>query len=183
MEFRKATVEYYGEIRDFYDYVIDHTENMQTCARWKKGLHPSDAAIREYLEAGCMYVLTDGAVILGAMAVTMRQGEDYHSIAWETDAKDEDAAVLHILAANPDYRGKGIGKKMVAEAIDLAKEQGKTVFRLDALASNIPARRMYASLGFRLMGKQNLYADNTGWTDFFFYEYPLDEKSLPSSEI
>ena len=43
--------------------------------------------------------------------------------------------------------------------------------RLDALASNTPAHRIYERLGFEYRGKQHLYAENTGWTDFFFFEY------------
>lgn len=41
------------------------------------------------------------------------------------------------------------------------------------LASNTPARRMYERLGFEYRGKQNLYAENTGWTDFLFYEFSV----------
>ena len=42
--------------------------------------------------------------------------------------------------------------------------------RLDALASNTPAHKIYKSLGFEYKGKQYLYAENTGWTDFYFFE-------------
>ena len=40
----------------------------------------------------------------------------------------------------------------------------------DALASNIPAHKIYKSLGFEFRGQQHLYAENTGWTDFYFFE-------------
>ena len=42
--------------------------------------------------------------------------------------------------------------------------------RLDALASNTPAHKIYKALGFEYRGKQHLYAENTGWTDFYFFE-------------
>ena len=42
--------------------------------------------------------------------------------------------------------------------------------RLDALASNTPAHKLYERLGFEYRGKQHLYAENTGWTDFYFFE-------------
>ena len=79
-------------------------------------------------------------------------------------------AVLHILAINPDYQKKGIGSEMVRKAINLAKEKGMQAIRLDALASNTPAHKMYERLGFEYRGKQHLYAENTGWTDFYFFE-------------
>ncbi len=32
---------------------------------------------------------------------------------------------------------------------------------------------MYEESGFEYRGTQNLYADNTGWTDFLYYELLL----------
>ncbi len=46
----------------------------------------------------------------------------------------------------------------------------KGTVRLDALASNTPAHRIYERLGFEYRGQQHLYAENTGWTDFYFFE-------------
>ena len=45
--------------------------------------------------------------------------------------------------------------------------------QLDELASNAPARHLYEERGFVCCGTKNLYAGNTGWTDFVFYEYAL----------
>ena len=62
---------------------------------------------------------------------------------------------------------------MMEEIFSLAMEKGKKAIRLDTLASNIPAQHMYEKLGLEYRGKQNLYAENTGWTDFLYYELPL----------
>mgnify|MGYP003291049725 FL=1 len=62
---------------------------------------------------------------------------------------------------------------MIRESINIAEKGLKKAVRLDALASNTPAHQMYQSLGFRYRGKQHLYAENTGWTDFLFFEYTL----------
>ena len=80
---------------------------------------------------------------------------------------------MHIFAVASEFQGRGFGKKVIRMAWDLAKRNGKKVFRLDTLASNIPAQTMYEKLGFKLKGKQNLYAGNTGWTDFLYYEKDL----------
>ena len=80
-------------------------------------------------------------------------------------------AVIHILAVSPDAQGKGIGSEMIREAIRLAQNNGMQTIRLDALASNTPAHKIYERLGFEYRGKQHLYAENTGWTDFYFFEY------------
>ena len=33
-----------------------------------------------------------------------------------------------------------------------------------------PAHKIYKALGFEYRGQQHLYAENTGWTDFYFFE-------------
>ena len=125
---------------------------------------------KAYIEEGNLYLYREENVILGAMAITMYQEEDYHAIEWSKQVADNKVAVIHILAVSPDCQGKGIGSEIVREAINLAKEKGMQAIRLDALASNIPAHRMYERLGFEFRGKQHLYAENTGWTDFYFFE-------------
>lgn len=125
---------------------------------------------KAYIEEENLYLYREENVILGAMAVTMYQEEDYHAIEWSKQVADNEMAVIHILAVSPDCQGKGIGSEMVREAINLAKEKGMQAIRLDALASNIPAHRMYERLGFEYRGKQHLYAENTGRTDFYFFE-------------
>ena len=117
-----------------------------------------------------MYIYRERGVIVGAMAVTMYQDENYHEIVWSQQVADVEVAVIHILAVSPDIQGKGIGSEMIREAIRLAQNNGMQAIRLDALASNTPAHKLYEHLGFEYRGKQHLYAENTGWTDFHFFE-------------
>lgn len=56
------------------------------------------------------------------------------------------------------------------KALDMAAENGLKAFRLDTLASNVPAQRLYESLGFVFCGRQHWYAENTGWIFFYLYE-------------
>lgn len=171
MILNKATIEDYESIIAFYDDVTDRTPDMEQYARWKKGLHPTHDGISAYIEEGSMYLYKENDAIVGAMAVTMYQGEDYHAIEWIQQVEDSKVAVIHILAVSPDAQGKGIGSKMIREAIRLAQTNGMKAIRLDALASNTPAHKIYKALGFEFRGKQHLYAENTGWTDFYFFEY------------
>ena len=170
MKLNQAVIEDYDSIIAFYDDVTERTSDMAEYARWSKRKHPTLEGIKAYIEEGSMYLYKEEKVIVGAVAVTMYQDEDYHAIEWSQQVADDKVAVIHILAVSPDYQGKGIGPAMVREAINMAKEKGMQAIRLDALASNIPAHRMYERLGFKYRGKQHLFAENTGWTDFYFFE-------------
>ena len=171
MRLNRATIEDYESIIAFYNDVTDRTPDMERFARWIKGLHPTNDGIRAYIEEGSIYLYKENDAIVGAMAVTMYQGVDYHAIEWSQQVEDNEAAVIHILAVSPDAQGKGIGSEMIREAIRLAHANGMKAIRLDALASNTPAHKIYKALGFEYRGQQHLYAENTGWTDFYFFEY------------
>ena len=170
MRIESVTNDDFNSIIAFYEDVTERTPEISTYARWKKGKHPTADGIRAYIEEGSMYVFKETDSIVGAMAVTMYQGEEYHAIEWLQQAEDNEVAVIHILAVCPDKQGAGIGSEMVREAIRLAHAHGMKAVRLDALASNTPAHKIYERLGFEYRGKQHLYAENTGWTDFYFYE-------------
>lgn len=170
MKLDKATINDFESIIKFYDDVTLRTPEMETYARWKKGQHPTEEGIKAYIEEGSMYLYKENDTIVGAMAVTMYQGEDYHVIEWAKHVEDNEASVIHILAVNPDYQGTGVGAEMIRVAINLSADSGMKSIRLDALASNTPAHKIYKRIGFEYRGKQHLYAENTGWTDFFFFE-------------
>ena len=166
-----ATHNDFDAIIAFFDDVTERTPEMTVYARWSKGEHPTIEGIKAYIDEGSMYLYRENERIIGAMAVTMYQGEDYHAIDWTKQVADDKVAVIHILAISPDHQGKGIGSEMIGEAIRLAQGKGMQAVRLDALASNAPAHRLYERLGFEYRGQQHFYAENTGWTDFYFYEY------------
>ena len=165
----------FSMVREKYIEVIEHTKDMNIHARWIYGQHPTDAMIQSYIDGQEMYLFMDGQNVVGMAAMTMYQDEDYHEIIWSQNLKDDEVASLHILAVIPEYQGKGVSKRMMTEIISLVKKNGKKALRLDALASNTPARRLYEKLGFEYRGKQNLFAENTGWTDFLYYELPLSK--------
>ena len=170
MKLDKATINDFESIIKFYDDVTLRTPDMETYARWKKGQHPTEKGIKAYIEEGSMYLYKMNDILVGAMAVTMYQGEDYHAIEWAKHVEDNEASVIHILAVNPDYQGTGVGAEMIREAINLSVDSGMKSIRLDALASNTPAHKIYKRIGSEYRGKQHLYAENTGWTDFLFFE-------------
>lgn len=163
----------FARVAQFYRDAIAHTPEMERFGRWIYGLHPTDGMILEYIQSGAMFICEEKGEILCAFALTPSQGSDYHDIPWGLDLKDEQAAVVHLLCVNPNYQHQGVGRQTMELAIDLARQMGKQALRLDALACNIPAHRLYASLGFQRRGTAHWFADNVGWTDFYLFELLL----------
>lgn len=199
IELNIATMDDYEEVISFYKYVASNTKGMETYGRWIYGLHPTDEMIKNYIDGGYMMIArmpvespsspaattsaatapattsraaTAPAPIAAAVALTPFQGEDYHPVHWGIEAADNEVMVVHLLAVNPDFQGQGIARKLMS-AVSLASIVPSTLkaIRLDALSCNTPAHKLYESLGFVKRGVQNWYADNTGWIDFFLYEF------------
>ena len=57
--------------------------------------------------------------------------------------------------------------------IRLANSKGLKAVRLDALVCNALAHRLYESIGFQKRDVRHWYAENTGWFDFYLFEYLL----------
>lgn len=53
------------------------------------------------------------------------------------------------MGVHPDYRGRGLGRRLLQACIDKAWRQGITRVTLEARADNLPAIRLYESLGFQ----------------------------------
>lgn len=157
-------------VKSKYIEVIENTPDMEKYSRWIYGKHPTDELLKAYIDRGEMYVLKDGEEIAGMAAVALCQGDEYLNISWEKDLPNDEVATVHLLAVCLDYRGKSLGLRILDEAMEIAVQNGKKALRLDALKSNLPAQKMYEKAGFIYRGEQRLYAENTGMTEFLYYE-------------
>ena len=160
-------------VKGHYINVIENTPEIEKYARWVYGKHPTDEALRSFIENGEMYLLADGGTVAGMVAIVMHQGTDYEDIPWTEKLENDQVATLHLLAVCPEYRGRTLGNTILELAGELAKQHGKKAVRLDVLESNLPAQHLYEKNGFIYRGKEHWYAENTGWTDFLLYEKPL----------
>lgn len=63
---------------------------------------------------------------------------------------DDDEFYISRVATAPNRRGQGLGRKLVAGAVEFAKATGFRKFRLDVSHDNDRARRAYGALGFEV---------------------------------
>ena len=160
----------FEKVKAAYIDVIDNTPGIADHCRWEYGRHPSDEDIRAYMENDEMYALMEQDRIVGVVAVSMSQGEDYETVGWEEPLANDQVATLHLLAVCPAFQGNDLGQVIIQEALKLAKESGKKALRLDTLKTNIPAQHMYEKAGFSLRGEQAIFLEGRGWYNFLYYE-------------
>ena len=146
--FRKAEAGDIPAIEKIYDHTHDMEEAGATTTGWRRGIYPTLHTAEDSLERGDMYVAEIGGEVVATGIINKIQVDVYSDVEWEYEAPDDKVAVLHTLAVEPDSRGKGIGRSFVKFYEDLARERGCEVLRIDTVATNAAARRMYKSLGY-----------------------------------
>ncbi len=70
---------------------------------------------------------------------------------------------MHILnlAIHPDHRRRGLARQLLQEGLRQARALGVITAWLEVRPSNAAARALYASLGFKQVGRRPRYYDDT----------------------
>lgn len=173
MDIRPAKDKEFSVVRYFYHSLIDTMENAQYKPGWEKEVYPSDDDLKKAIASDELFVGLEGEQIISAMIVNHEANDGYLKVVWPTDASPEEVTVIHALGVHPDFSGMGFAKELVAKALSIAKEQRQKTVRLDVLAGNVPAECLYTGMGFQYVDTIQMYYEDTGWTQFKLYEYPL----------
>ena len=167
---RPAAPEEFEKVMEFYDRLTDEMENAEFHPGWEKGVYPDPEFIRESIDRGELYVLETGGVLAGAMVMNHQGADGYDRAGWKVEAADGETAVLHALGVLPAFQGHGLEKNLVAAALKEAQKMGQKAVRLDVLEGNLPAKRLYESMGFQYIERMELFYEDTGLTGFWLYE-------------
>ena len=78
-----------------------------------------------------------------------------HAFALGRMAADE--AELLLIATDPDHRRSGLGRRCIAAFHDEARARGAVTAFLEVAESNVAARGLYVSAGYREVGRRKEY--------------------------
>lgn len=170
---RRAAEDELERVRRFYHEVTDGLEGAEFSPGWKKDIYPSVEDLRGALEKQQLYVGELGERLVAAMIVNHDSNEGYKGVAWPSAARDDEAILIHALGVMTECMRQGMGRKMVEKVMVLGRAEGCKALRLDVLAGNRPAERLYAGLGFVYVDSRQMYYADTGWTKYDLYEYAL----------
>lgn len=168
---RLATPHDFSKVQSLYWDIIDTMKDSPYSPKWEKGIYPTDEALASFIAKEQMYLCECEEMIMGAMVVNSEGSHGYEQVPWKVDAIDAEVSVVHILAVHPSFQGHGVAKFLVQQAIRLSKQQTKKAIRLDVVTNNIPAQRLYESMGFVYCATIQLFYEDTGLMDFMLYEY------------
>lgn len=180
---RTGNLEELGKVKGFYDSLIEEMQGTEYDPGWRKDIYPTGEMLREALENGELYIGEEEGETAACMILNRTCNERYQEISWKTEAGPDQVLAVHTFGVHPRFSRRGLGKKMMEEAVKIAGEQGLKAIRLDVLTGNLPAKKVYRNVGFQYAGALKIYYEDTGWADFDLYEYSLSDKSGEEEKI
>ncbi len=98
--------------------------------------HPTPEILSQVIKDAFLFVAKDGERIAGCATLC--------PFVSPTGRK----ASIEDVVVNTEYRGRGIGRKLVVAAIEKAKEFSPVTIQLTSRPSRVAANRLYQSMGF-----------------------------------
>lgn len=154
---RKAGLSDLDAVCTFYQNVIHTLENSTNYPLWEWGVHPTEDMIRKAIENGQMSVLCQDSQIAGAAFLNEESADGYDRLSWQCP---DTFQVIHLFAVSDALRGTGAAGYFLEQLLENSRSDGFSSIRLDLIAGNEPARKLYLKHGFVSRGFLDLQYDN-----------------------
>ncbi len=73
-----------------------------------------------------------------------------------------DEAHISTIAVHPDWRGRGVGERVLAGLLERALDLGATAATLEVRLTNTPAQNLYRKYAFEVVGRRKRYYRDNG---------------------
>jgi len=124
------------------------------------GWSKSDLAVRvneEWFDEKGFFVCEDKGELIGFCWTKIHGAHTHSHEGSEADHGHEAIGEIYVLAVDPAYKGKGIGKDLTMTGLNYLKYQGLSSAMLYVGVENMPALNLYKSLGFSDFGSDVMY--------------------------
>lgn len=115
--------------------------------------YPNAAVFARDAEMGQLWVVEIDGQIAGFAAITTDQEKEYAQVGWDIS---EVAVVVHRLAVDSEFRGRGIAAALMLQAEVVARARSISVLRIDTNTSNQATQKLFPKLGYDLAGEIEL---------------------------
>lgn len=119
--------------------------------QWQDGKYPSQADALSDLELKQSYVLENKAgeiVAIGSVGYAPEELYDDSRFIHSTKY-----AILHRTVVDSNYGGQGIGKELLRQLMQVAKDNGYHDIRIDTHPLNIAMHKTILNMGFHIIGE------------------------------
>ena len=129
------------------DYLIE-----QGIFQWNAE-YPNLEYVKNDIAKGSLIKLTNDDQLLGIVSFDDFQEPEYRTVNWQING--ESIAVIHRLAVDPQFQGRGIATILMNFAEKSISEAGFQAIRLDAYSGNEMVLGFYNKLEYKMIGEIN----------------------------
>lgn len=149
MQIRIATTD---DVADTYKLYDDARSDLRgrNIFQWPDN-YPSGQTVQTDIDRRELYLITVNDQIAGAVCLNQRQDEQYKDVNWLLDGSK--VMVVHRLVVAPQLQGKGLARKLMTFAEQLATAEEYTCIRLDAYTGHERTRLFYEQRGYQVRGE------------------------------
>lgn len=115
--------------------------------------YPNLSVFASDVENGLLWVAEIDRQIAGVAAITTDQYAEYANVGWDVS---EEAIVVHRLAVDPSFRGRGVAAALMHQAEVVAIEKGIQVLRVDTNTQNQATQKLFPKVGYVCAGEIGL---------------------------
>jgi GNAT superfamily N-acetyltransferase len=115
--------------------------------------YPNASVFERDVAKATLWVAEVDGHIAGVAAITTDQEPEYADVGWDIS---ELAIVVHRLAVDPAFQGKGVAMALMLQAEAVGRARGIAVWRVDTNTQNEATQRLFPKLGYLLAGEIGL---------------------------
>jgi ribosomal protein S18 acetylase RimI-like enzyme len=130
--------------------------------------YPNPEVFAQDVQLSQLWVADVDGILAGMAAITTDQSPEYAQVGWDIH---ELAIVVHRIAVDPDFAGRGIAVALMQQAETVARERGIAKLRVDTNTQNQVTQRLFPKLGYTFAGEITL--DFRPGLNFLCYEKQL----------
>lgn len=120
--------------------------------QWDDAYPNAEVFLRD-IEKDQLRIVAINSAVVGVAAITEDQEPEYANVGWDIS---ERAIVVHRLAVDPEFRGRGIAEALMRHAEEIARSRGISVLRVDTNTKNPATQKLFPKLGYELAGETEL---------------------------
>lgn len=145
LNYRKAHIEDIEQIRDLHVRACGQYADVLSPDNWARMLNNLEdlKGLRDLMQNSFTYVCEADRKIIGAVSLVHRGNP--------TDIFMKDWSYIRNLSVDPEYRGRGVAKKLVLECISEAISRRESRIALHTGEFMESAKALYENIGFKVL--------------------------------
>ncbi|WP_297517948.1 GNAT family N-acetyltransferase [uncultured Clostridium sp.] len=148
--FRKSELKDVDKIMHIINQAQEYIKS-QDIDQWQNG-YPNSETIKDDIKNGVSYVLEEEGNIVATTVISFDGEPTYDKIYDGAWLSNYNFAVIHRIAVNNDYKGRGLAGKLIKETENFCKEKNLKSIRIDTHTKNLAMQNSVKKNGFEYCG-------------------------------